>query len=606
MPSSPRLRIALVAGIVIAVFAGVAAAASAFYADRITARTAIGSVPVGNLSPEDAALRVQEHIDRLERDGVAVRIGDYYEVVLPESVGFDLNIQQALDLAMERGHRGSRWQQVTERLGALWARNVIPAPVAMDETLLADRVEEFGQLSDVARKDLRLLIQGRSVTLLTDTQPGKAIDHEAARAMLAGQFGALSGGPVVVPLVDDEPRATMESARQAEVSARRILERPVYLNFDRFSFAVTADVLGSWMENEYEGDRLVVGFSNRRISEYVTRIADQLAIPPEAAEVTTEGGLITGFIPPKYGRSVREDELVERIVGLLERRAEGGVEDTVFIPVGQAVPPAVSIGPDSGITELIGKATTPFTGSPRNRISNITNGTRFLSGQVVHPGEEFSTLGALGTIDNTTGYLPELVIKGDRTVPEFGGGLCQVSTTLFRAALDAGLPITARRNHSFRVGYYEKDGDGRFIGPGLDATIYEPDLDMKFRNDTPGAVLVIGYVHGDRVTFELYGTKDGRSAEIEGPVTLTEVPAGDPIYIETDELAPGETRQVEWPHPGGSAVATYRVTYADGHTEVQEFKSWYRKWPAQFLVGAASSAASTPAPTPFPVTPPLP
>jgi vancomycin resistance protein YoaR len=218
-----------------------------------------------------------------------------------------------------------------------------------------------------------------------------------------------------------------------------------------------------------------------------------------------------------------------------------------------------------------------------------------LSGIVIKPDEVFSTVQALGTIDNTTGYLPELVIKGDRTIPEFGGGLCQVSTTLFRAALDAGLPITERQNHSRRVSYYEKDERGVFIGPGLDATIYDTGPDLKFLNDTGNPILVISYVVGSKITFELYGTRDGRTSEIIGPTALTSLDPGDPVYIETDALAPGQTKQVEWAISGGSAVATYQVTYPDGHQEVQEFRSYYRRWPDKFLVG----------PAPFPVSPPL-
>ncbi|MBX4211787.1 MAG: VanW family protein [Candidatus Yanofskybacteria bacterium] len=255
----------------------------------------------------------------------------------------------------------------------------------------------------------------------------------------------------------------------------------------------------------------------------------------------------------------------------------------------------------SGITELIGKATTRFTGSPTNRISNIKNGVKFLTGLIVKPGEEFSTLQALGTIDNTTGYLPELVIKGDRTTPEFGGGLCQVSTTLFRAVMNAGLPVTARRNHSYRVAYYENDGAGRRIGPGLDATIYEPDPDFKFKNDTANPIVIIGTVEGDKVTFELFGTGDGRSSEIKGPTLLTEIPAGPPMYVETDTLAPGVVKQIETAHPGGTTTATYIITYADGQKVSQVFKSSYRRWPARYLVGASSTTTSpTPTPSPSP------
>jgi vancomycin resistance protein YoaR len=424
------------------------------------------------------------------------------------------------------------------------------------------------------------------VNILTDTKPGKTVDRERAALVLTEHLTQLRVGSVSVVLLDDLPRATMLSAEQAQAAARRIIVRPLYLRFEDLNFTVPRTIIGSWVTNEYEGNELLAGFNIKMISQYVTRIADQINIAAEPAEVMTQDGLITGFTPPKYGRAVKEDETVELIVDALQRRADNKrVGDLIAVPVRQSTPPSITLGDGSGVTELIGAATTPFTGSPRNRISNIKNGVRFLSGVTVRPDEEFSTLERLGTIDNTTGYLPEMVIKGDRTVPEYGGGLCQVSTTMFRAALDAGLPITGRRNHSFRVSYYEKDGDGNYIGPGLDATIYEPNLDLKFLNDTGNPILIIGYVHGDRITFELYGTKDGRTSSIDGPYTLTEVPAGDPVYIDTDELAKGEVEQVEWPHAGGSAVATYTILYRDGTEDVQEFSSWYRRWPAKYLVG---------------------
>jgi vancomycin resistance protein YoaR len=164
--------------------------------------------------------------------------------------------------------------------------------------------------------------------------------------------------------------------------------------------------------------------------------------------------------------------------------------------------------------------------------------------------------------------------------------------------LDAGLPVTARRNHSYRVSYYEKDGNGKYIGPGLDATIYQPDTDFRFVNDTKHPLLIIGYVAGDKVTFELYGTKDGRTSTLVGPKLLTETPAGPAVYIETTDLAPGVIKQVETPHPGGSATATYTVKYADGTLKTVEFKSWYRRWPAKYLKGVSVLSSPTPTPTP--------
>lgn len=328
------------------------------------------------------------------------------------------------------------------------------------------------------------------------------------------------------------------------------------------------------------------GVDERRVAEYVGELALQVNAEPDAVKLKVENGQIIEFEPAKSGLVLEERQAAALIrTALLDRAANVTPVNEITLPVTSKQPLGKQTAAELGIKEEIGKATTPFTGSPANRIHNITLGAKLLSGVIIKPGEEFSTIKALGEIDGARGFLPELVIKGDRTIPEFGGGLCQVSTTLFRSVLNAGLPVTSRQNHSYRVSYYEKDGDGRDIGPGLDATIYSPRPDFKFKNDTGASILIQGSVRGNKVSFELYGTRDGRVSSIDGPRTLTTLPPGDPIYADTDTLPVGTTQQIEKPHPGGQAIATYTVKYADGKTVTQTFKSSYRPWPARFLVG---------------------
>lgn len=174
-----------------------------------------------------------------------------------------------------------------------------------------------------------------------------------------------------------------------------------------------------------------------------------------------------------------------------------------------------------GIGELVATGKSDFTGSSAARITNIVVGSSQYNGVIVMPGEEFSFTDNLGPVDAAHGFKPELVIKtvngATGTVPEFGGGLCQVSTTAFRAAFFAGLPITARRNHSFAVRYYEWIDDDLPRAVGLDATIYSGVQDMKFINDTPGAILIWTRVEGKRLYFDFYGTKDDREVIVDGP-----------------------------------------------------------------------------------------
>lgn len=578
-----------------------------YFADRVVPRTTLGDVALGGLTRDQAAERIQIAAGEFSSRGISLAIDGRTEILQPESIGFDLDVEHVLNLVFAKGHTGGWVTRVWQRMSAVLSATHVQVPVQINQAQLAVQLDELAAANDIARQDIRLSVTGTSVQLLTDTKPGRAIDREQAGRLVSDALAALSSDPIVLPLIDDVPRADLATADTAVFNAGKMLSRGLALQYEELQFYISREKIGSWIRSDYNGAQLLASLDRGAISQYVTGIAARINIAPEPPSITTQDGRVTGFTPPKVGRAVQEDELVMMIISALNARAgadKGG--DTIIVPVKISKLAVVGLDEDSGITELIGKATTPFTGSPKNRISNIKNGIKFLSGTIIQPGAEFSTLGTLGTIDNTTGYLPELVIKGDRTTPEFGGGLCQVSTTLFRAVMNAGLPITERRNHSYRVSYYEKDGEGHVIGPGLDATIYEPAPDFKFKNDMPHPVLIIGYVIGDKATFELYGTKDGRTGTIVGPRTLTQTPPGEPVYIETDTLAPGVIKQVETPHPGGSAVAVYTITYADGTTKTQEFRSWYRPWPAKYLKGVPPGTLLNITPTPFPVSPPQP
>ncbi len=567
--------------------------------DRIVPNTRIGTVAVGGLTRDQAAERLQEKLDAFEANGIRVDIEGAPEIIQPAAISLDLNLGEAVESAFKNGHEGSGFAQFFRRLYALVSHRQIDAPVSFNESALRSQISEVASALDVSRRDIRLQVTGAKVSLLTDTKPGRAIDQGEAFIRVRDSLRALSDEPIALQLHDDIPRADAATAPRAVADARSMIARPLVLQYEDMQFFINRERLGSWIVSAYDDDQLKADLHREAISGYVTTIARALNVAPQPARITTEGGRVVGFVPPKVGRSVQEDALVRFITdALLARMTDAVASDTLVVPMKSSAMSLTGLDDTSGITELVGKATTPFTGSPRNRISNIKNGVKFLSGVMIAPGEEFSTLKTLGVIDNTTGYLPELVIKGDRTQPEFGGGLCQVSTTLFRAALDAGLPIIARRSHSYRVSYYEKDGNGKVIGPGLDATIYDPDVDLRFVNDMAQPILIIGYVIGDKITFELYGTKDGRVSEIIGPKLLSETPPGDPIYIETTDLAPGVIKQVETPHSGGSATATYIVTYADGTKKTVEFRSWYRRWPAQYLKGVSALSSPTPSPAP--------
>jgi len=272
----------------------------------------------------------------------------------------------------------------------------------------------------------------------------------------------------------------------------------------------------------------------------------------------------------------------ERAFYLIRRAIQDKIEE-VRLPL-KVIPAKVTVLSDElkqkGITELISTGETNFKNSPNNRRINIRVGLASFNGKIVAPGVESGAGEILGKVDGSTGYAKELVIKDDKTVPEFGGGLCQVSTTVYRSLLIGGFPITARTNHSYAVTYYDPQG--------LDATIYPPDPDMKFINDTPNSILLQTTTVGDKAYSNVYGTAVDRQVDLIGPwyYAFTNIPPARTEY--TDKLAPGEKQILGAAHGGFKADWYRRITYADPSQKekLERIHSDYEARPNYTLIGA--------------------
>lgn len=284
------------------------------------------------------------------------------------------------------------------------------------------------------------------------------------------------------------------------------------------------------------------------------------------------------------GRKINMDTAVNLTIAALDQN----VRD-IHLPITET-PPQVTVTDDElrerGIKELVTIGESDFTGSTQNRIHNVTTGLNKFSGHLIEQGETFSFVKVLGPVDATTGYRKELTIVGDKTIPEYGGGLCQVSSTAYRGVWEYGFPITQRKNHSYTVSYYSPQG--------TDATVYPPNIDIKFLNDSPGALLIqtVIDVPEKNAYFLYYGTKDNRTADVIGPFTWGHTPAPPPRTEETTEIAPGTRRKVGEAVPGMRA-AWFRTVKQNGETETQGTYSIYQARPLYWQIGVAHLSAGT-------------
>lgn len=326
-------------------------------------------------------------------------------------------------------------------------------------------------------------------------------------------------------------------------------------------------------------------FSDSELMELLNPTLQALYTPPMDALFAFQGGKVIAFRPSQDGQEVAMDllkkELQKKIPSVVEAQQERHVH--IAIPIRVLKPKVTTEEANSlGIRELIATGTSLFQGSIPNRIFNITLAAERLNGILVAPNEVFSFNKALGDVSAFTGYKQAYVIQGGKTILGDGGGVCQVSTTLFRSLLNAGLPIMQRHAHSYRVGYYEQDSP-----PGFDATVYAPLVDLRFKNDTGNHILIQSDVDPitQRLTFSLYGTKDERAVTIAKPTITNQTPAPEPIYQDDPTLPKGTVKQVDFAAAGATVSFTRQVTKNGKVIISDKFVSNFRPWQAVYLRG---------------------
>jgi len=319
------------------------------------------------------------------------------------------------------------------------------------------------------------------------------------------------------------------------------------------------------------------------INEFIGLTEDQYYKPAKNALFKFENGKVVNFRPEENGLKIQSDQfadIVEKAVKTLKQKPG----DLKIVLNDRVIKPEITLAQanEFGIEEFIAEGKSDYTHSIQERIYNLTLAAAKFDGVLIPKNQEFSFNNTVGDISSSTGYKPAYIIKNGRTVLGDGGGVCQVSTTLFRAALNAGLPITQRHAHDYRVSYYENDS-----APGFDATVFAPSADLKFKNDTPAYILIQTEIDSNNnlLIFRFYGKKDGRQSTISQIKLYDIQPAPSPVYQDDPTLKRGITKQVDFAAGGAKASFDYKVMRSNEALFEKTFYSVYRPWQAVYLVG---------------------
>jgi len=449
-------------------------------------------------------------------------------------LGFQFDERAILEMAYRVGRQANILINLKEQLISFVIGRQLEPIYQLDQEQFQNKTAElFKDIERPAENASLIFNQETDSFSLKHSTKGTTIKRDRLLTDLADRIKSFSSQPIELQLAFDYPTVENNEVELARQKAEQILTgQPYRLTLEGEYWTIDKERIIDWLKfeptKEENSDNQILGcfLDEEKIKAHLAETARTIDQPIVNARLETEGNRAVIFSAGQVSFQVHQAETLQ---GLTENiLAQPPISQTKIIA--SIAPPKITLSQtnDLGINALIGQGISNFGGSPKNRIHNIKTGTAKFNSLILNPGEEFSFNNLLGGSGPEEGFLPELVIKKNKIVPEYGGGLCQISTTFFRAAVNSGLEITERSPHAFPVVYYSPQG--------FDATVYEPHPDFRFINNTPAHLLIEGVIQGSQLTFNFYGTDDGRQVKIKGPYVLEKKEDGSMKTVLTQEV----------------------------------------------------------------------
>lgn len=575
------------------------------YQDKIYPRTFLGQYNLSGLTQVEAEKLFKQKIKEINEEGIEFNYKSKKIAVTPTLSSFDLDLAREVisfdpaktaQEALTSGRDKNFILNLYEKIKTLTGKNIVKADYQINEEEIVNILSENYREFETPAEDARLTATSTPENSQTEginfeiekEKIGLVINYQKAINDLKANLENFNFFNISLETKTDYPKIYKNECLNIEPEARKIVSlAPLTLSYKQKQWEVGGAQLAGWLALIKNGQKISVGFDPEKITGFLAeKIASQIDKEPIEARFVMKGSRVSEFQGQRDGLKLNTPATIAKI----ESEFLAGTS-TVQV-VADEIKSSTKTGEvnDLGVREIIGTGHSNFVGSPKNRRHNIAAGGAAINGLLIKPGEEFSLVKALGEVNAQSGYLPELVIKGNETIPEYGGGLCQIGTTLFRTIIQSGLPVTARRNHSYRVSYYEP--------AGTDAAVYDPWPDVKFINDTNNYILIQTRIDGDDIYFDFWGAKDGRIVEITDPTIYNITKPPPTKLIETLSLAPGEKKCTERAHNGADTYFDYTVTYAtstpresldekslEALTKEKRFSSHYVPWQEVCLLG---------------------
>lgn len=565
--------------------------------NKINPGIKIGNINLSGLTIDEVEVKIDEAANNLETSGLIVVYNDK-QTILPSivSVNSDLsfpvfvyNREETLARITKASPENSFFSYLISYLKNSFSDKQIEMAYSFDKERAKTFIIENLKDVEIPAENATFTTKKNTSEISFTIEPekiGRKIDFDLAFSDIENNLKKLTNDKINLKTITSRPLVHVADLEFLKPEAESLIARGslelINPTSSSSSWTVKKEVLASWIISEGDSNNFHLSFDLNKISEYLkTKVAPNIDEEAKTPKYEIKNGKMISWQTGSDGKKLNIEISASKIKE--EYLINKSNEATLTVDIVKSE--VAENTDDLNIKEIIGTGHSNFAGSPTNRRHNIKVGAEAVNGMLIAPGEEFSLVKTLGEIDAAAGYLPELVIKNNKTIPEYGGGLCQVATTIFRSAIGSGLPITARQNHSYRVSYYEP--------AGTDAAVYDPWPDMRFLNDSGNYILIQARIVKNDIYFDFWGKKDGRIASSSKPVVYNITKPAPTKLIETTELKPGEKKCTEKAHNGADAYFDYSVTYANGDNKSTRFKSHYVPWQEVCLIGKAAATSTT-------------
>lgn len=571
-------RAAIVAAVLMVVLSGALLLVREAHKGRVYPAVIAGGEALGGLTAPEAKTALGQRAAALTSAPVRFTYNDREWSAPLGDLGVTVDTDAAFARAYEIGREDGALGRLQSTAQLAREDQRIPLPVSLDHQPLTRWFDSIDRDLGMPPREAALAIDGTSVTIVPETD-GTIVDRVAATAALVESLRGLGAVQAELPTISQPAAVRAADLTAARDQMARALSQSVQVTFGDAYWTLSPGDIGRFVKQRIDsGKRGAEAVSLTLDRETMAgwldeRLAPEINRQPADAVVGWNGGLVS-VVESVNGVELNPTELAQEI------------EASFFGNHGPVAAPATITRPriDSanldrlGIVTLLGTGTSNYAGSTDGRATNVAVGAERLNGTLVPPGGEYSFNNSIGVINEENGFVEAQVIDGERIGQDIGGGICQVSTTVFRAAYLAGMPIGEWWPHRYQIPFYEYDG----WPPGLDASILQPTEDpstwgdFKFGNPSDGWLLVESWTNGVQVVVNIYGPDLGYAVDTTGPTIGEKLQIEPDLEIVDPELDAGTINHTESPQEG-LEVSHYRVV-TDRNSNIVSEGNFYTKY----------------------------